>query len=101
MEKRMPSLGLVNSKRRLPAGSEASILSFGFAFAMTVFYVDTFTDIHSALATLYVITLLLSAETLTEKGALLLTAACVGLSAFSYVVARGLQGGCWKRVMVH
>jgi hypothetical protein len=59
----MPSLVLVNPKRRLSARYEIGILSFGFALAATVFYLDTFTDIHSALATLYVITLLLSAET--------------------------------------
>jgi C4-dicarboxylate-specific signal transduction histidine kinase len=56
---------------------------------VTVFYLDTFTDIHSALATLYVITLLLSAETLTEKGTLLLTAVCVGLSVLSYAATHG------------
>lgn len=85
----MPSLELVNPKRQLSARYETGILSFAFALAVTVFYLDTFTDIHSALATLYVITLLLSAETLTEKGTLLLTAVCVGLSMLSYVAAHG------------
>ncbi|WP_275785439.1 sensor histidine kinase [Pararhizobium gei] len=88
----MHSLLLVNPKRRLPIRQEILVLSFAFMLAATVFYIDTFTDIHSALATLYVITLLLSAETLTEKGTLLLTAVCVGLSLFSYVAAHGLQG---------
>ncbi|MDH0117095.1 MULTISPECIES: hypothetical protein [Agrobacterium] len=85
----MPSLALVNPKRRLSARYETGILSFAFALAATVFYLDTFTDIHSALATLYVITLLLSAETLTEKGTLLLTAVCIGLSILSYAAAHG------------
>ncbi|NKK56271.1 PAS domain-containing protein [Rhizobium leguminosarum bv. viciae] len=85
----MTSLVLVNPKRRLSARYETGILSFAFALAATVFYLDTFTDIHSALATLYVITLLLSAETLTEKGTLLLTAVCVGLSILSYAAAHG------------
>lgn len=85
----MPSLGLVNPKRRLSARYETGILSFAFVLATTVFYLDTFTDIHSALATLYVITLLLSAETLTEKGTLLLTAVCIGLSILSYAAAHG------------
>ncbi|TAX67365.1 two-component sensor histidine kinase (plasmid) [Rhizobium leguminosarum] len=85
----MTSLVLVNPKRRLSARYETGILSFAFALAATVFYLDTFTDIHSALATLYVITLLLSAETLTEKGTLLLTAVCVGLSVLSYAAAHG------------
>ena len=87
----MPSPLLVNPKRRLSACYETGILSFAFVIAVTVFYLDTFTDIHSALATLYVITLLLSAETLTEKGTLLLTAVCVGLSILSYAAAHGID----------
>ena len=90
--KALQSLVLVNPKRRLPARHEIGILTFAVVLAATVFYLDTFTDIHSALATLYVITLLLSAETLTEKGMLLLTGLCVSLSMFSYVTAHGLQG---------
>ena len=86
------SLVLLNPKRRLLAHHEIGILAFAGVLAATVFYVDTFTDIHSALATLYVITLLLSAETLTEKGTLLLTGLCVGLAAFSYLAAHGLGG---------
>jgi PAS domain-containing protein len=82
----------VNPKRRLLARHEIGILSFAAVLAATVFFLDTFTDIHSALATLYVITLLLSAETLTEKGTLLLTGICVSLAAFSYLSAHGLQG---------
>ncbi|MBP1844180.1 signal transduction histidine kinase [Rhizobium petrolearium] len=89
--KALRSLALVNPKRRLPARHEIGILSFAVVLTATVFYLDTFTDIHSALATLYVITLLLSAETLTEKGTLSLTAMCIGLAAFSYAVAHGLQ----------
>ncbi len=85
----MPSLVLVNPKRRLSARYEIGILSFAFALATTVFYLDTFTDIHSALATLYVITLLLSAETLTERGTLLMTAVCIVLSILSYAAAHG------------
>lgn len=85
----MPALELVNPKRRLSARYETGILSFAFALAVTVFYLDTFTDIHSALATLYVITLLLSAETLSERGTLILTAVCIGLSIVSYAAAHG------------
>lgn len=85
----MPSLGLVNRKRRLSTTYETGIISFALVLAATVFYLDTFTDIHSALATLYVITLLLSAETLTERGTLLLAAVCIGLSMLSYVTAHG------------
>lgn len=87
----MHSLVLVNPKRQRPARFETGILCFAFALAAAVFYVDTFTDIHSALATLYVVALLLSAETLTEKGTLLLTAIFIALAGFSYAAAHGLQ----------
>lgn len=87
----MYSFGLVNSKQRL-SPYEIGVVSFAGLLAATLFYLDTFTDIQSALATLYVITLLLSAETLTEKGTLLLTGVCICLSAISYAAAHGLQG---------
>lgn len=85
------SFGLVNPKQRL-SPYEAGVVSFAFLLAATLFYFDTFTDIQSALATLYVITLLLSAETLTEKGTLLLAGVCIGLSTLSYVSGHGLHG---------
>ncbi len=85
------SLILVNPKRRLPARFELGVLACAFLLAALIFYLDTFTDIHSALATLYVITLLMSAETLTERGTLLLTAICISLAVFSYLAAHGLQ----------
>lgn len=81
----------MNPKQQLTP-YEIRIVSSAFLLAATIFYLDTFTDIHSALATLYVITLLLSAETLTEKGTLLLAGVCIGLSALSYAAAHGLQG---------
>jgi C4-dicarboxylate-specific signal transduction histidine kinase len=83
--------GLVNPKQRL-SPYEIGLVSFAFLLAATLFYLDTFTDIQSALATLYVITLLLSAEMLTERGTLLLAGVCISLSALSYVAGHGLQG---------
>jgi C4-dicarboxylate-specific signal transduction histidine kinase len=91
LEEAVQTHGLVNPKRRMSARHENGILSLATLLAMTVFYLDTFTDIHSALATLYVITVLLSAETLTEKGTLLLSAVCGSLAIFSYLTAHGLQ----------
>ncbi|WP_332304940.1 sensor histidine kinase [Rhizobium sp. GR12] len=87
----MRSFGLVNPEQRLTA-YEIRMVSSAFMLAATIFYLDTFTDIQSALATLYVITLLLSAETLTEKGTLLVAGLCIGLSALSYAAAHGLDG---------
>ncbi|WP_236759206.1 ATP-binding protein [Agrobacterium tumefaciens] len=85
------SLVLVNPERRLPARFELGVLVCAFLLAALIFYLDTYTDIHSALATLYVITLLLSAETLTEKGTILVTGICISLAAVSYLAAHGLQ----------
>jgi C4-dicarboxylate-specific signal transduction histidine kinase len=85
------SFGIVNPKQRL-SPYEIGVVSFAGLLAATLFYLDTFTDIQSALATLYVITLLLSAETLTEKGTLLLAGMCIGLSAISYAAAHGREG---------
>ena len=87
----MRLFGLVNPKQRL-SPYEKGVVSFAFLLAATLFYLDTFTDIQSALATLYVITLLLSAETLTERGTLLLAGICISLSVLSYVAGHGLQG---------
>ncbi|MGZ2385384.1 PAS domain-containing protein [Rhizobium brockwellii] len=86
----MRLFGLVNPQRLSPY--EIGVVSFAFLLAATLFYLDTFTDIQSALATLYVITLLLSAETLTVKGTLLLAGVCIGLSVLSYVAGHGLEG---------
>ena len=91
LEKALQTHGLVNPKRRMSARHEGGILSLAALLAATVFYLDTFTDIHSALATLYVITVLLSAETLTEKGTLFLSVICGSLAIFSYLTAHGLQ----------
>lgn len=71
--------------------SEWISLLFASVIAICVFYVDTFTDIESAIATLYVITLLLSAELLATRGIVNLTAACVSLAVISYFVSHGLE----------
>lgn len=90
-ETTLHSIVLLNPRRRIPAAYEIGALTIAFLTAAAVFYVDAFTDIESALATLYVITLLLSAETLTEKGILLLTAICLGLSVIAFATGHGLQ----------
>ena len=60
--------------------------------AAALVYLDPFIEVQNALATFYVITPLLSAETLTEKVTLRPVDGCIGLSALSYVAGRGLQG---------
>ncbi|MDB5526278.1 MAG: two component sensor kinase [Rhizobium sp.] len=59
--------------------------------AACVFYVDTFTEIHSAIAVFYVIVLLLAGDALTERGILLLSGFCTALATFSYGFAHGLD----------
>jgi len=78
-----------NGWRAWRSGAIGTALAFVLAGA--VFYVDTFTDIHSAIAVFYVMVLLLSAEALTERGIQLLTAFCTLLAIFSYGLSHGLD----------
>ncbi|MBP2558130.1 signal transduction histidine kinase [Neorhizobium galegae] len=55
-----------------------------FILAVTVFYVDTFTSIESAIAVLYVIVLLLAAESLSRKGIWIVSFVCGSLAIVSY-----------------
>ena len=62
-------------------------LAFGLgalALAATVFYVDTYTDIEGAIAVLYVITVLLAAQTVSWSGLIAISCACAILSLLSY-----------------
>ncbi|MGN7292587.1 sensor histidine kinase [Rhizobium sp. SAFR-030] len=67
-----------------------AVAGLAFILAVTVFWVDAFTTIESAIAVLYVIVLLLSAEALTTRGIWLTTAACLILTLSAYVIGHGL-----------
>lgn len=57
--------------------------------AVTVFYIDTFTTIEGAIAVLYVIVLLLSSESLSRRGLVMVASLCTVMALYSYLVAHG------------
>lgn len=59
--------------------------------ALAVFSIDTFTSVHGAIAVLYVLVLLLAADSLSRRGLLLAGAACALLALLSLVVAHGSE----------
>ncbi|MBO9653613.1 ATP-binding protein [Agrobacterium sp. SOY23] len=75
-------------RSREPGGG-AHHLAFGLAavaLAAIVFYIDTYTDIESAIAVLYVITVLLAAQAITRFGLIVIASACAILSLLSYAM---------------
>lgn len=84
------------SATRSAAGRDSQ----GYRFAMglialllaaTVFYVDTFTNIESAIAVLYVIVLMLASEVFGSREILASSACCICLTLFSYAYFHGLS----------
>ena len=55
--------------------------------ALAVFIVDTFTDIESAIAVLYVLVLLLAATALSRRGILRVAAGCAMLAVLSFLLS--------------
>lgn len=55
--------------------------------ALAVFFVDTFTDIESAIAVLYVLVLLLAATALSRRGILWVAAGCALLAVLSFFLS--------------
>jgi signal transduction histidine kinase len=55
--------------------------------ALTVFVIDTFTDIESAIAVLYVLVLLLAATALSRRGVLRVAAGCALLAVLSFFLS--------------
>lgn len=55
--------------------------------ALTVFVIDTFTDIESAIAVLYVLVLLLAATALSRRGILRVAAGCALLAVLSFFLS--------------
>src|SRR6218665_1558789 len=72
-----------NTRDRLLVGIMAVVL------AITVFYVDTFTEIESAIAVLYVIVLLLMGEIATRLGIAITAIGCGILTFVSYFDTHG------------
>ncbi|WP_082930561.1 sensor histidine kinase [Rhizobium bangladeshense] len=62
------------------------------ALAAAVFYVDTYTDLESAIAVIYVVTMLLAAQAVTRLGLLTIAATCAAMTLLSYAVTHGQDG---------
>ncbi|MBW9056331.1 ATP-binding protein [Rhizobium mesosinicum] len=80
---------LVN--RRGTLSHEVTLGLIALVLGAAVLYVDAFTEIESAIAVLYVIVLLLSAEMLTRIGTTLLAIVCAALTLFAYFYSHGLD----------
>lgn len=58
--------------------------------ALLVFVVDTFTDLMSAIAVLYVLVMLIAARSLARRGLILAGIGCQGLAILSFAISHGL-----------
>ncbi|MBR0646631.1 sensor histidine kinase [Roseomonas hellenica] len=58
--------------------------------ALLIFAVDTFTDLMSAIAVLYVLVMLIAARPLTRRGLILAGIGCQGLAILSFAISHGL-----------
>lgn len=73
--------------RDTESGAANRMLALGaMALAAAVFAIDTFTDIESAIAVLYVVVMLLASQAVTRKGLWAVTALCGLLAILSYVM---------------
>lgn len=76
---------------RPPSGSRATVVPRLVAplLAAAVFSIDTFTDIHGAVAVLYVLVLLLAGGDPSRRGIVRLGAFCLMLTVLSFLVVHG------------
>ncbi len=65
------------------------LILVGCALAVGIFAIDTFTPLGIAVAVFYVIVVLMAARVLPSRGLLLVSAACIALTAISYLVQHG------------
>src|ERR1700758_4103422 len=63
------------------------------AFAVAIFIVDTFTPLGIAVAVLYAVVVLLAGRFVQRGGLLLISAACIAVTAFSFLFQHGLTYG--------
>lgn len=62
------------------------LLLLAIFLAAIVFAIDTFTDIESAIAVLYILVLLLAADQISKRGLIALAAICTGLTVLSFLL---------------
>ena len=63
------------------------------ALATIIFVIDTFVSLDIAIAVLYVIVVLMSANFLRRRGVILVALGCAGLTLLSFVLQHGYQAG--------
>ncbi len=71
------------------AGQRRLWVGLALLLGAAVFAIDTFTDVHGAIAVLYVVVLLLASDSLSRHGLLLAGAATVFLTLLSLAIAHG------------
>jgi class 3 adenylate cyclase len=69
--------------------ARASSVPFATALAISVFLVDTLSSLQFAVASLYVVVVLVAAYDLRREGAIVAGIACVLLTALSYILVHG------------
>jgi C4-dicarboxylate-specific signal transduction histidine kinase len=78
------STGRYGAKRK-----QTWLLLLAMVLAPAVFTIDTFTEIESAIAVLYVLVLLLAADEISRRGVIALAAICGGLTLLSFFINHG------------
>lgn len=88
----MPSsAGLPRLRMRSAGGQRIVNRTLAVILAVGVFGIDTFTDIHGAIAVLYVVVLLLAADTMSARGLLAAASGCACLTLVSFGIAHGVD----------
>jgi PAS domain S-box-containing protein len=72
-----------------PAGRVRAHLAAALGLAAGIFLIDTFTELSSAIAVLYVLVLLIAGEVLSERRIVHVAAVCGLLTALSFVLTHG------------
>ena len=85
------SLGPSSPSREFAA--RVAFTTVGMAFAVAIFIVDTFTPLGIAVAVLYAVVVLLAGRFVQRGGLLLISAACIAVTAFSFLFQHGLTHG--------
>ena len=84
----------MEAKSRPPAFATSGIFPVvAAAFAIAIFAVDTATTLDIAIAVLYVVVVLLSANFVARRGVLLVASGCAALTVTSLLISHGLTVG--------
>ncbi|ORE90370.1 ATP-binding protein [Aurantimonas sp. 22II-16-19i] len=90
MNRRLGDLALAG--RRMRAGSRGKLAAAGI-LASAIFVVDTFTQLASAVAVLYVIVILIVDDTAGRRGIWFSSITCVLMTSASFAIVHGIDAG--------